>query len=270
MWSSLAGKRLALVGSSIGLALVSHGFAAGEAAKPAWCATKWPGDDKPYAAARKEADAYDAWTGYRWNAPITKKAVAAIGAFKQKPDDPVLLYRASFLYMYARRTDPAFEPDPMTSSLCGALLRGWQNTKAKPSYEFSRLGYIFAGNYMGVSDLDDLGLALLDRKPNDLDVMAAYITAAYSRVGSSNACRERCVQFAEKLVAAHPDRPGVWLSRARAYWVRSCGDSKTMKADLIQCERSGRKFLSLAPANHPARARLEKWLETVQDTLKGL
>jgi hypothetical protein len=252
------------------LASVSCIALAEAAHKPDWCSAKWSGNDRPYLAARKEAEEYGKWTGFQWKAPVTEKAIAAIKAFQKKRDDPVLLYRATALYVQAHVVDPGFEPDALSGPLCGTLHRGWREIKAKPGYEFSRLGYIFAGYYMGVEGLDDLGLALLRRNPDDAQVMVAYICAGVSRVDNSSACGERCVRFGDRLVKLDPKAPLYWYTRAKAYWVRSCTNRATMKGDLATTADCIERFRAMTPTNHPIRKSLSAWLKTIADTQKGL
>lgn len=267
-WKS-AVNSAAVTALSLALAMVAASAPRGSDKGTSWDVTEWADGDHTFRDLRSEFSAYtDRWTGFQNDAAVSAKAVDAGRAFSKSPDKPRLLYRATALYIAAYSLDPVFQSDPRSTSICGQLERGWRSILAQPNYEFSRMGFIFGSDFMNAGNLDDLGLALLRRDPDDAVVARAYINMAMNRMVSPEDCRERCVRLGDKLVASDPARPANWLARATAHWVHAFGRAGGARTDFEITSQCIGKYQAMLPPDHPHHKQLELWKRGIKNALK--
>lgn len=230
-----------------------------------WAKVKWvAAADAPFLPIRNEMKAARAAVKtFEFSGKLPRRADALIQAYKKRPNDAVLLYRASATYLTARSIDYTYDTGSITGWRMNVLMKGWEEIDSPPSYEFARMGYGMVAGWPQDVDLMPLADRLLKRNPVDDLVVPGFVMEVYNR-GYDRARCVQAIQLAKAYQARHPEWAAPHALISTGYVARFMKYRE--KADIDAAIRHYDDYLARVPKGFPSlkgardwRAILAKW-----------
>ena len=218
---------------------------------PTWPQEKWTGDDSPYRSIR-EATYKDLMAGR-----ITKKYLVNLRlAAKKQPSSPLAQFRWGYgvyrsFYSKIRLDDARKTVSEVLSAL--------DKAPSPQTYEYARLRFLMHGREGSTHHLHEAGSRLLNRDPNDYDVM--FYVCGYLSAGSS-AEREVAMRYAQQMTRAYPKRVMSYSALATVHTNNWNLDHQLADAD--KAIAANRKLIEVGRFNQSQREDIEFLIHAIE------
>lgn len=223
-----------------------------------WASVKWvAAADAPFLPIRKELKvAREAVKTFDFSGTLPRQADALIQAYKKKPTDAVLLYRASLTYLTARSIDYTYDVGSITGWRMGVLKKGWEEIDSPASYEFARVGYGMVAGWPQDIDLMPVADRLLKRDPVDHLVIPGFVMEVYNRKYDRARC-DQAIALAKAFQAKHPKwaAPHALISTGHVARFMRFRD----KADIDAAIKHYDVYLARVPNDLPSLKGIREW-----------
>lgn len=230
----------------------------------AWAQQEWTDDDKPYVELRKTIDGKIAKTSSR--ADIKKAYEELRLAALKNPSDP----QAQFAWAYAAwrisnidplLADPTLKkydrPDLKLLSKPNLTLR---NLSSAPStYQWARLRFLLEMANFAAPELGVLGQRLLRRNPKDDEIIYPFVKVAPLDTLQQ---QQQALRYVQLLFQQDPTESKYHaLSGHVHFGIYALTGNRVEQTKAIAAYR---KFLQIAPPNHPFRNQAQRVIRLIQ------
>lgn len=207
-----------------------------------WTEEEWTGNEAPYQELRNSIDSNKSQGKLKPEMIENYKAL-----HQKKSDDPLAVFRWGYASFQATQSNP---PVPQKQLVAP---NAFDTIPSPHTYEYTRLRFLVGAHYNPDVHLQHVGERLLNRKPDDKDVMY-YLIQCYKPWRSTSE-KQKAVSLAQDLVHAAPDRPGSYSALGGVYfssWMAGHG-----KEDADKAVSAYQHYLRIAPQNYAWRRQAE-------------